>query len=241
MQRVALGIGDAEDSRTLKLLPGADRLLVGVLERFSFRFGGRVAAMMDVVAALGGGEARQTLTEERPERVDRAAAGFADDGFEFGEAQLDGVEVGAVGREEAQRRADGFNGVAHAVDFVSGEIVGNHDVAGLQRRHEDLFDVGEEADPVHRAIQDAWSGQPRHPQRGDEGAAFPPTLRRVIGDPLAARAAPIPPQEIGGDPAFIEKDEAGRVESRGGRCPLRAGGRDVWAIVFGRAYRFFYG
>ena len=215
--------------------------LLRTLERFSFRFGGRVAAMMDVVAALGGGEARQTLTEERPERVDRAAAGFADDGFEFGEAQLDGVEVGAVGREEAQRRADGFNGVAHAVDFVSGEIVGNHDVAGLQRRHEDLFDVGEEADPVHRAIQDAWSGQPRHPQRGDEGAAFPPTLRRVIGDPLAARAAPIPPQEIGGDPAFIEKDEAGRVESRGGRCPLRAGGRDVWAIVFGRAYRFFYG
>ena len=56
-----------------------------------------------------------------------------------------------------------------------------------------------------------------------------------------SRAAPIPPQEIGGDPAFIEKDEAGRVESRGGRCPLRAGGRDVGAIVFGRAYRFFYG
>ena len=207
--------------------------------------------MMDVVATFGGGEARQTLAEERPERVDRSAAGLADDGLECGEAQLDGVEcgeaqldgveVGAVGREEAQRRADGFSGVAHAVDFVSGEIVGNHDVAGLQRRHEDLFDVGEEADPVHRAIQDAWSGQPRHPQRGDEGAAFPPTLRRVIGDPLAARAAPIPPQEIGGDPAFIEKDEAGRVESRGGRCPLRAGGRDVWAIVCGRAYRFFYG
>ena len=61
--------------------------------------------MMDVVAAFGGGEARQTRTEERPERVDRAAAGFADDGFEFGEAQLDGVEVGTVGRQEAQRRA----------------------------------------------------------------------------------------------------------------------------------------
>ena len=45
--------------------------------------------MMDVVAAFGGGEARQTRTEERPERVDRAAAGFADDGFEFGEAQLE--------------------------------------------------------------------------------------------------------------------------------------------------------
>ena len=53
---------------------------------------------MDVVAAFGGGEA-----------VDRAAAGFADDGFEFGEAQLDGVEVGTVGRQEAQRRAGRFN------------------------------------------------------------------------------------------------------------------------------------
>ena len=197
--------------------------------------------MMDVVAALGGGEARQTRTEERPERVDRAAAGFADDGFEFGEAQLDRVKVGTVGRQEAQRRAGRFNSVAHAVAFVRGEIVGNHHVTGLQRRHEDLFDVGEEAGPVHRAIEDPWSGEPRHPQRGDEGAAFPPTLRRVIGDPLAARAAPIPPQEIGGDPGFIEKDEAGRVERRSGRRPLRAGGRDVGAIVFGRAYRFFYG
>ena len=77
--------------------------------------------------------------------------------------------------------------------------------------------------------------KPRHPQRGDEGAALPPALRCVIGDPLAAGATPIAPEQIGGDPAFIEKDEVGR----GGCRPLRAGGRDVVAIVFGRAYRFF--
>ncbi len=127
----------------------------------------------------------------------------------------------------------------HAVDFVRGEVVGNHHVTGLQRRYEDLFDVGEEAGPVHRAIEDPRRGEPRHPQRGDEGTALPPTLGRVIGDPLAAKAAPIAPQEIGGDPAFIQKDEASRVERRGSRRPLRAGGRDVGAIVFGRAYRFF--
>ena len=114
-------------------------------------------------------------------------------------------------------------------------------VTGLQRRYEDLFDVGEEAGPVHRAVEDPGGGEPRHPQRGDEGAALPPPLGGVIGDPLAAGAAPIPPQEIGGDPGFIEKDEAGRVERRSGRRPLRAGGRDVRAIVFGRAHRFFYG
>ncbi len=197
--------------------------------------------MPDIGATLGRSEARQARAEQGPERVDRPTAGLAHDGFEFGEAQLDGVEVGAVGRQEAQRRADGFNGVAHAVDFVSGEIVSDHDVAGVQRRHEDLFNVGEEAGPVHRAVEDPGGGEPRHPQRGDEGAALPPPLGGVIGDPLAAGAAPIPPQEIGGDPGFIEKDEAGRVERRSGRRPLRAGGRDVRAIVFGRTHRFFYG
>ena len=74
--------------------------------------------MTDVVATLGRGEARQTLAEEWPERVDRSTAGRADDGFEFGEAELDGVEVGTVGRQEAQRRAGRFNGGPHAGDLV---------------------------------------------------------------------------------------------------------------------------
>ena len=195
--------------------------------------------MPDVVATLGGGEARQTLAEEWPERVDRATAGLANDGFQFGEAQLDRVEVGTVWRQEPQRRAGRFNGGPDAVDLVGGEIIGDDDVAGLQRRDEDLFDVGEEAGPVHGASEDSGGGEPRHPQRGDEGAALPPPLGRVIGDPLAARPAPIAADQIGGDPAFIEKDEVGRVEGRGGRRPLRARGRDVGAIVFGRAHRFF--
>ena len=195
--------------------------------------------MTNVVATLGRGEARQTFAEEWPERVDRATAGLAHDGFEFGEAQLDGVEVGAVGRQEPQRRAGRFNGGPDAVDLVGGEIVGDHDVAGLQRGDEDLFDVGEETGPVHRAIQDPGGGEPRHPQRRDEGATLPPPLGRVIGDPLAAQPAPIATEQIGRDPAFIEKDEVGRVEGRGGRRPLRARGRDVGAIVFGRTHRFF--
>ena len=56
--------------------------------------------MTDVVATLGGGEARQTLAEEWPECVGRSTAGLANDGFECGEAQLDRGEVGAVGRQD---------------------------------------------------------------------------------------------------------------------------------------------
>ena len=197
--------------------------------------------MTDVVATLAGGKARQTLAEEWPECVDRSTAGLANDGFECGEAQLDRVEVGAVGRQEPSGRAGRFNGGPPAGDRVGGEIIGDDDVAGLQRGDEDLFDVGEEAGPVHRAIPDPGGGEPRHPQRRDEGAALPPPLGRVIGDPLAARAAPIAAEQIGGDPAFIEKNKVGRVEGRSGCRPLRAGGHDVGAIVFGRAHRFFDG
>jgi hypothetical protein len=62
---------------------------------------------------------------------------------------------------------------------------------------------------------------------------------RVVGHALPAGAAPIAPQQIGGDPGFIEKDEVGRVQVGGGRRPLDAGGRDVRPVLFGGAYRFF--
>ena len=104
--------------------------------------------MPDVVATLGGGKARQTRTQEGPERVDGATAGLTDNRFEFGEAELDGVEVGAVGRQEPQRRAGGCTGGLHPLDLVGREIVRDHDVPGLEGRHEDLFDVGEETGPV---------------------------------------------------------------------------------------------
>ena len=85
----------------------------------------------DVVATLGGGKARQTRTQEGPERVDGATAGLTDNRFEFGEAELDGVEVGAVGRQEPQRRAGGCNGGLHPLDLVGRDIVRDHDVPGL--------------------------------------------------------------------------------------------------------------
>ena len=66
--------------------------------------------MPDVVATLAGREARQTFAEQRPERVKRSTAGLANDGFEFGETELDGVEVGAIGGQEPERGAGRFNG-----------------------------------------------------------------------------------------------------------------------------------
>jgi hypothetical protein len=64
-------------------------------------------------------------------------------------------------------------------------------------------------------------------------------VRRVIVDPGAAAASAIAPEQVRGDAAFIEKHEPGGVNRGGEMAPRRPGRRDIGAILFGRAYRFF--
>ena len=195
--------------------------------------------MAEVVSALGGREAGEARAKQRPERVDGPTAGCTEDGFQLGEAELDGVEVGAIGRQEPQGCAGGFDRVAHPVDFVRGKVVRNDDIAGLEGGDEDLLDVGAETDPVHRPVEHAGGREPGDAEAGDERTGLPMPLGGVIGHALAAGAAPIAPKEIGRDAGFIEKDEVGRVKRGRGRRPLRAGGRDVRPVLFGGAHRFF--
>ena len=65
--------------------------------------------------------------------------GFAEEGVESGEDLSDGVEVGAVGRQEEEPGAGGSDGAAHDFYLVAAEIVDDDDVAGFEGRHQDLF------------------------------------------------------------------------------------------------------
>src|SRR5205807_2226273 len=50
-------------------------------------------------------------------------------GFEFGEGLFDGVEIGAVGRQERQAAAAGFDALAHRGGLVHIELVHHDDLA----------------------------------------------------------------------------------------------------------------
>ena len=195
--------------------------------------------MAEVVAALGRGEARDTLAQQRPEGLNRATPRGAYQRFELGETELDRIEIRTVRRQVPQGCAGGFDRVLDPVDVMRGEVIGDHDVAGCERGHENLCDVGQKAVAVHRAVNDARCGQPGDAQTGDKSAGLPPGHGRVITHPGATRPAPVPTQEIRGDAGFIKKDEARRVPRRRGGLPPLARGRDVWPIVFGGAYGFF--
>jgi len=193
----------------------------------------------DVAAALVRAEALQAVTEERPQRFDRSTARRADDRLQFREAEFDRIEVGAVRRQIQQRGAGVRDRLADPADFVRTEVVRDDEIADVQGRDEDLFDVGEKARPVDRAVEDARCRETGHAERRDEGARLPAGKRRVVVDPGAPRRPPVSAQEIRGDAGLIEKDEVRRIPRRRPLAPVGAGRGDVRARVFAGAYRFF--
>ena len=66
---------------------------------------------------------------------------------------LDGVEVGAVGREEAQGCASRFDQLAHRSTLVTRQIVHDDDIAGPQHGDEHLSDIGFEPVAVDRSVE----------------------------------------------------------------------------------------
>lgn len=50
--------------------------------------------------------------------------------------------TGTVGRQEEQLGASGSDGRTHGIAFRAPEIADEDDVAGLERRHQNLLDIG---------------------------------------------------------------------------------------------------
>ena len=63
-----------------------------------------------------------------------AFLGHAHPVLDLGEGLFDGIEVGAVGRQEPEPGADGFDRVADALGFVTSQVVHDDDVAGFRVR-----------------------------------------------------------------------------------------------------------
>jgi hypothetical protein len=134
--------------------------------------------MPEVVPAFVGAEALETLAEQGPEGLDGPAAGCAEDGFQLGEAEFDGIEIWAVRGQIHEGRAGARNRAADAGDFVDVEVVRDDEVPGVERGDENLFDVGQEAGAVNGAIEDARRGQAGDAERGKERTGLPPRAAR---------------------------------------------------------------
>ena len=185
------------------------------------------------------GEAVEEVADALPGGFDGSLGGLAQQGLELGEDLLDGIEVGTVGRQEEQLGAGGADGAAHGLAFVAAEIVHDDDVAGLERRDENLLDIGEEAFAVDRPVDDAGCVDAVAAQGGEEGQRPPAAMRHLGDQPLAAGRPAVAARHVGLGPGLVDEDQARRIKPALILLPLRPPPCDVGPVLLAGVQAFF--
>jgi len=193
----------------------------------------------DEVSAFRGSEEIERKGDQVADVVKGPRTCGSDEGFEFREGQFNRIEIRAVGRQESELGAHGFDRRAHDGLFVDGEVVEHHHIAGAQRRHQDLLDIGEERRVVDRSVEHGRRPQTVETERCHHSMRLPMAARRVIAEAGPDRAAAVPPQQIGRHTAFVEKHILPRVPERLPLPPLSPRRGDVRPALLGGVYRFF--
>jgi hypothetical protein len=195
--------------------------------------------MSDVVATFSWREQRECGGDERNDVIEGVWSGGAEERFQFRKRLFDGIEIGTVRRQKAERRADRRD---RSADFrlpVHGEVIEDDDIAGAQGRHEDLLDIGEKAAVVDRAIKHRRRRQALRSQGGHDRVGLPMPVGGVIIQAAAAQTATISAQQISRDAAFVHEHPLADIAQRHPGAPVAALSRDVGAPLFVRVYRFF--
>lgn len=174
-----------------------------------------------------------------PRSFDGSLGGLSEQGFKLCKHLLDRIEVWTVGRQEQKSGADGPDGPAHREAFVTAEIVHDDNVARLERRDEELLDIGLEAFAIDGAIKDAWRIDPVVPQGGNECERSPMPMRRVPAQALPSRSPAVGADHVGLGPGFVDEDETARINLSLMPFPACPSARDVGPVLLGWQQRFF--
>lgn len=191
------------------------------------------------VAAFRRRKERQRLAHEFDDLVEAARAGRTEPRLELGEGHLDWIEVGAVGRQEAEPGPDAFDRGLDGRLLVQREVVEHHDITGPQRRREHLLDVGQKGGVVERTVEDGGRVQPIPPQRRDDRLRVPVATGRVVAQADAARTAPVGSKQVRGDAGLIDEDVAGGVVQRQRLAPASPSRGDIGPPLFIGVNGFF--
>ena len=176
------------------------------LERIPFEW--NISVVGEVVGAFVRAEAGERVTEGIPKSGDGSGGDLSQERFELGEGLLDGIEIGAIGRQVDEHSAARLDRLAYAGDFMAREIVHDDDVAWRQRRSEDLIDIGEEHDAIHGAVDNKRGGKAGGSQSRNKGGGLPMTVRDCRDHTLPAWSTPVATSHIGCCPSLVNEDQA---------------------------------
>ena len=139
----------------------------------------------------------EKVANSTPDAVDGAFFRLSEQDFELCEDLFDRIEVGTIGWQEDEPGARGTDGPSDSVALVGAKIVHDDNVAGAERWHQQLLDIGTEALTVDRPVDDAGRRDPVVSECREEGHRAPMAVRdlgpeRGASSPPASRAPPRP-------------------------------------------------
>ena len=195
--------------------------------------------MADVIAAFDRGVEAERGGDELADVVKGARTRSAHERFQFGKREFDRIEVRTVGWEKAQRSPGSFNRGPDLGLFVHSQVIEHDDISRPERRDEDLLDVSEKTHVIDRSVEDRRGPHTLTPQPGHHRVRFPMAAGRVIAHAIAAQAAAVAPEQIGGHATFVEENVLPHIAQRLPRPPLAPGRRDIRPALLVGVYRFF--
>ena len=185
------------------------------------------------------GEALEDVGDRLMQVVDGSGLCLPQPVLELCECLFDGIEIGAVGRQEEAMSAGGSNGLSYSLAFVAAEIVEDDDVSGFERRHEELLDIGEEPLAVDRSVEDARRVDAFDPERSEEGQR-PPVTVRGLADQTLATPRPAPQRRhVGLDPGLVDEHQTMRVDGSLARPPSATATGDIGPVLLTGVCGFF--
>ena len=156
----------------------------------------------------------------------------------LGEGVLDGVEVGAVGRQQTQAGAGRLDQGLDLRPLVCRQVVHDDDVVGSQFGDEHVLDVGLEARSIDGAVQHEGRHDPAQAQAGHQ-RRLPVAVRHAHPQPLAAWGAPVRAGHLGGGAGLVDEDQALGIEIELAVEPCLPRLADVGAVLLGSVRGLF--
>ena len=195
--------------------------------------------MADIVSTFRRGDGSQGWPDRRPQAGHRTRGEGPQARFELGKDLLDGIEVGAVRGQGKQPRAGRLNRLADPGHFMTGQIVQDDPVARLERGGEHLFDRGDKARAIERAVEDGGGGQLVGAEGRNESGGLPMAVGDLRHQAGAALTPPIAARHLRLERGLVEEDEPGAVELCRLGAPVLPGRDDIRPLLFGGVQDFF--
>ena len=199
----------------------------------------RISGVSDVCGAFFGTVLGEDLCAGLADGFVASRPRLSQQGFELGEDLLDRIEIGRVFRQEDEASADIADRRPHDLSLMRAEIVEDHDVARLQCRDEELFEIGAEALAVDRPVEQAGRFDAVLAERGEESRGLPAAMRNLIDETLALRGPAAKPCHVGLRPRLIDEHQPPGINEPLIGSPSFAVAAYVPALLLARDKRLF--